>query len=132
MNSNTTKPIQSPSEFLPYAGSKGALPLDSSGEKGDSMLIYLDDLDYQHEQPAIMIWKLAEAKNKLSEVVRRALDGEPQRIERREDAVVVVAADEFDRLTGGREGLYDYLLNAPDLSELELERDRSPMRDLEL
>ena len=79
-----------------------------------------------------MTWKLAEAKNKLSEVVRRALQEGPQRIERRNDAVVVIAAEEFERLTGKRRTLSEYLLAAPDLSELDLERDRSPMRDLEL
>jgi antitoxin Phd len=79
-----------------------------------------------------MSWKLAEAKNKLSEVVRRALQEGPQRIERRNDAVVVIAADEFDRLMGKRLSLKEYLLAAPDLGELDLERDRSPMRDVAL
>ena len=92
----------------------------------------LDHLALLSPEEANVIWKLAEAKNKLSEVVRRALEGEPQRIERREDAVVVVDADEFDRLTGGKSDLMGYLLNGPDLSKLALERDRSPMRDLEL
>jgi antitoxin Phd len=79
-----------------------------------------------------MSWKLAEAKNKLSEVVRRALQEGPQRIERRHDAVVVLAAEEFERLTGKRQTLKEYLLAAPNLGELNLERDPSPMRDLEL
>jgi len=79
-----------------------------------------------------MKWKLAEAKNKLSEVVRRALTEGPQRIERRSDAVVVVAAEEFERLTGQRPSFKEYLLNAPDLSSLDLKRDRSPMRNVEL
>jgi len=79
-----------------------------------------------------MTWKLAEAKNRFSEVVRRALSGEPQRIERREDAVVVVDAEEFDRLTGEKLSLVEFLLNGPDWSELDLERDRTPTRDLDL
>jgi len=79
-----------------------------------------------------MNWKLAEAKNKLSELVRRALTEGPQRIERRRDAVVVVSAEEFDRLCGRKTGFKDFLLRGPDLSELDLERDRSPMRDAEL
>ena len=78
-------------------------------------------------------WKLMDAKNKFSEVVRLALDGKPQRIERREtDAVVVVDAKEFDRLTGKKPDFIEYLSNGPDLSELDLERDRTPMRDLDL
>jgi prevent-host-death family protein len=79
-----------------------------------------------------MAWKLAEAKNRFSEVVRLALSGKPQRIERREDAVVVVDAEEFDRLTGDRPDFIEFLSNGPDLSELDLERDKTPMRDIEL
>lgn len=79
-----------------------------------------------------MRWKLAEAKNKLSEVVRRALEEGPQRIERRNDAVVVVSATEYDRVTGAGASLRDYLLTAPDLGDLDLGRDSSPMRDAAL
>ena len=44
-------------------------------------------------------WKLGEAKAKFSRVVRLAASGQPQRVTvRGKDAVVVVAADEFERL----------------------------------
>ena len=79
-----------------------------------------------------MIWKLAEAKNKFSEVIRLALSEGPQRIERRQEAVVVVAAEEFAKLIGDKMSFKDFLLNGPDLGELDLDRDQSPMRDLEL
>ena len=79
-----------------------------------------------------MNWKLAEAKNKLSEVVRRAIQEGPQRIERRADAVIVLAAEEYERLTGARRGFKEFLMNGPDLSQLDLERDSSPMRDVDL
>ena len=79
-----------------------------------------------------MTWKLADAKNRFSEVVRRALSGEPQRIESREDAVVVVDAAEFDRLNGEKPDFVEFLTNGPDLSELDLERDPSRMRELDL
>ena len=77
-----------------------------------------------------MDWQLAEAKNKLSEVVTRALTDGPQRISRRGQVVVVLAETEYQRLTGERETLTDYLLNGPDLSDLDLERDPSPMREV--
>lgn len=77
-------------------------------------------------------WKLADAKNRFSEVVRRALGGEPQRIERRDDAVVVVDAAEFERMRGEKPNFKDLLFNGPDLSELDLERDKAPLRDLDL
>ena len=79
-----------------------------------------------------MTWKLAEAKNKLSEVVRRALEEGPQRIERRNDAVVLLSAEEYERLSGQKPDFKEYLLGGPDLAELDLVRDRSPMRDVEL
>lgn len=44
-------------------------------------------------------WKLQDAKAQFSEVVRRARDEGPQRVTvRGQDAVVVIAADEFDRM----------------------------------
>ena len=79
-----------------------------------------------------MGWKLAEAKNRFSEVVRKALTEGPQRIERRDDAVVLVSAAEFERLTGGKPSFIEFLLDAPDMSDLDLERDRTPMQDLDL
>jgi len=79
-----------------------------------------------------MIWKLADAKNKFSEVFRLALSEGPQRIERRGNAAVLVSAEEFERLRGEKPDLIEYLSNGPDLSELDLTRDRSPMRDIEL
>jgi prevent-host-death family protein len=44
-------------------------------------------------------WKLEDAKSRFSELVRRARDEGPQRVTvRGADAVVVIAAEEFDRL----------------------------------
>lgn len=79
-----------------------------------------------------MVWQLQEAKQRFSEVVRRALDEGPQVVTRRgEEAVVVVSAEEFRRLSGTRPDLKEFLLAGPDLSVLELERDRSLPRDVE-
>jgi prevent-host-death family protein len=78
----------------------------------------------------IMNWQLAEAKNKLSEVVTRALEDGPQRITRRGQVVVVLSEAEFDRLTGKRPSFKEYLLTGPDLSDLDLSRDQSPMREV--
>jgi prevent-host-death family protein len=77
-----------------------------------------------------MIWRLAEAKNKLSEVVARAINEGPQRISRRGQVVVVVAEDEFDRLRGQQPSFTAYLLQGPDLSDIDLDRDQSPMREV--
>jgi len=79
-----------------------------------------------------MDWKLAEAKNKLSEVVNRALANEPQVIHRRNDAVVVISKETFDRLSGETLNFRDFLLTAPEaLGDLDLARDKSLGRDID-
>lgn len=79
-----------------------------------------------------MDWNLADAKNRFSELVTLALTEGPQRVHRRKDAVVVVAADEFDRLTGARMSFKEYLRQGPSLEGLDLTRDSSSGRDVEL
>ena len=75
-----------------------------------------------------MDWKLADAKNRFSEVVKRALTEGPQRILRRSDAVIVLSEEEYERLSGGRRGLKELLLSGPGLDGVNLERDKSRMR----
>lgn len=77
-----------------------------------------------------MNWQLAEAKNKLSEVVTLALTKGPQRISRRGQVVVVLSEAEFDQLVGAKPDFKTYLLQGPDLSDLDVTRDTSPMRDV--
>lgn len=43
-------------------------------------------------------WKLKNAQHRLRELVRAALTEEPQRLTNGRDAVVVIAASEYDRL----------------------------------
>ena len=43
-------------------------------------------------------WKLKNAQHRLRELVRAALTKEPQRLSNGRDAVVVIAASEYDRL----------------------------------
>lgn len=77
-----------------------------------------------------MNWQLADAKNRFSEVVRRALNEGPQRITRRREAVIVLSEADYQRLTGTGHNVVDYLLSGPSLEDVPIERDRSPMRDL--
>ncbi len=79
-----------------------------------------------------MKWRLAEAKNKFSEVVRLALTEGPQHVSRRHDGVVVLSEEEYDRLTGQRPGFKQLLMAGPGLDKLDLDRDQTPMRDVEL
>ncbi len=80
-----------------------------------------------------MDWRLAEAKNKFSELVNRALTEGPQRVLRRNDAVVVMALRDYERLIGKKPAFKDFLMGeGPDLEDVDLSRDRSPMRDISL
>lgn len=82
-------------------------------------------------------WKLADAKNRFSELVRRARSEGPQVVTRHgRDAVVVLSTEEFERLTAP--GDLTEFLGASPLAEafadgcLTLERDRDFGRDIEL
>ena len=80
-------------------------------------------------------WQLQEAKNRLSEVVRKASDEGPQVITLRgDDAVVVVAADEYARLTRRPKGtLVDFFRKSPlGAVALDLARSRDTGRRVEL
>jgi antitoxin Phd len=80
-----------------------------------------------------MEWHLADAKNRFSELVNRALSEGPQRVRRRSDAVVVVSQRDYDRMNGERRSFKDFLIGkGPSLKGLDLRRDRSPMRDVTL
>lgn len=80
-----------------------------------------------------MQWQLQEAKQKFSQLVRRALKDGPQMVTRHgEEVVVVVAAKEFHRMTGKRPDLKEVLLSGPPLDDLEIERSRELPRDIDL
>lgn len=58
-------------------------------------------------------WKLEDAKNSFSEVVRRALAHQPQRVTRAgRDAVVVISAEDYAKLTT-TEDLLTFLQRSP-------------------
>jgi len=79
-----------------------------------------------------MVWQLAEAKNRFSEVVRLALSEGPQRVTRRGEAVVVLSEAEYHRLSGAKPSFTAYLASGPSLEGVDLGRDTSPMRDVSL
>ncbi|MCX7201828.1 MAG: type II toxin-antitoxin system Phd/YefM family antitoxin [Burkholderiales bacterium] len=78
-------------------------------------------------------WQLQEAKSRFSEVVDLTLKEGPQMVTRRgEEAVVILAADEYRRLSGQTPRLMDCLLNAPRGEPLVLERSPEAVRDIAL
>ena len=86
--------------------------------------------------PAANRWRLQDAKARLSEVVRQARQRGPQRVTLHgRDAVVVVGADEFDRMqrpVSGRDIVA--ALAASPLADVNIERltVKSPVRDFSL
>ena len=84
-------------------------------------------------QPAVQRlrsrWPLQDAKARFSELVRRAHSDGPQRVTLHgRDAVVVVDAEEFDRMQGARTGelLIDALQSSP-YRDIEIEPSRRAM-----
>ena len=80
-----------------------------------------------------MTWQLQEAKQRFSEVVRRALDEGPQFVTRNgKSAVVVLDIAEYRRLKGVPLDFKDFLLTMPRIDDLELERSKELPREVEL
>lgn len=79
-------------------------------------------------------WQLQEAKSKLSELIDRAIDDGPQHITRHgKDAVVVLSALTYKKLTRRDFNLFDYFQNSPMRgADLDLERVEEFSRDIEL
>jgi hypothetical protein len=76
-----------------------------------------------------MEWKLAEAKNRLSELVTRAATEGPQTIRRHDQTFIVIAEPAYRALTGKHRSFKHWLLNGPRTDDLQLPtRAHSPMR----
>jgi antitoxin Phd len=79
-----------------------------------------------------MEWQMAEAKNRFSELMNRAASDGPQTVRRRKDAVVVVSEEQWERVSGKKLDFKEYLMLPMGLDELDLSRDQSPGRDVDL
>ncbi len=78
-----------------------------------------------------MVWQLAEAKNKFSEVFTRTIEEGPQFVTRRDQEIVLITRDEYDRLTGEAPSFISHLLSIPKGDDLDLTRDPSYPREIE-
>lgn len=79
-------------------------------------------------------WQLQEAKNKFSEVVRKASEEGPQTVTKHgKDSVVVLSAEDYRKLEQSKTSLIEFFQKSP-LSkvEIDLKRDKSPARSIEL
>jgi antitoxin Phd len=80
------------------------------------------------------IWQLQEAKNRFSEVVKKALEEGPQTVTRHgEEIVVILSKVEYNRLVKSQTSLLEFFRQSPLVGiELDLERDPSLPRDVNL
>lgn len=79
------------------------------------------------------MWRSAQAKNKSSERFARTMTEGPQRVRRRGETLVVPSEAEFERLSskdGSKMSLGEHVLQRSSLGEVNLERDKSPGRDV--
>lgn len=75
------------------------------------------------------IWQLQDAKNKLSEVIERALRQGPQLITRRgQRTAVILSYGEYAKMKKSQGKLSEFFRSSP-LADIELERDKSLPRD---
>ena len=79
-------------------------------------------------------WQLQEAKNRFSEVVRKATEEGPQTVTKHgKDSVVVLSAEDYRKLEQPKTSLFEFFQKSP-LSEVEidLKRDKSSSRHVDL
>jgi antitoxin Phd len=80
-----------------------------------------------------LAWQLQAAKQHFSELVERARREGPQVVTKHgKDAVVVVSAEEYQRLRGNAPSLVEFIRSAPDFDLLGLRRVDDRGRDVEL
>lgn len=79
------------------------------------------------------IWQIQDAKNKLSEVITRALKQGPQLITKHgEKTVVVISYAEYEKLRKSQSKLSEFFRASP-LAGIDLKRDKSlPRKGIEL
>lgn len=81
-----------------------------------------------------MTWQLQEAKNRFSEVVRKAVESGPQTITvHGRETAVVLSAEAYRTLTARTGSLADFLRASPLVGvDLDLERSRDTGREVAL
>ena len=80
------------------------------------------------------VWQLQEAKNKFSHLVEKAHHDGPQIVTRHgKESVVILAIQDYRKLSRPESDLITFFKNSPLTSaNIDLSRDKSPSRDIEL
>ena len=79
-------------------------------------------------------WQLQEAKNKFSNLVNKAHHDGPQFVTKHgKESVVIIAIEDYQKLNKPKSDFVSFLKKSP-LSgiDIDLARDKSPSRDIEL
>ena len=82
-----------------------------------------------------MALSLAEAQERLPDLIQRAQSDGPQTVEvegQGDDAVVVISVRETSRAAMSKPSLKDLLLSMESLEDVDLSRDQTPARDIDL
>ena len=79
-------------------------------------------------------WQLQEAKNKLSELVEKAVNDGPQVITKRGiETAIVLSYQDYRKMVAGQKKLSQFFRESPLVGvDLDLTRDTSPIRDVTL
>jgi len=78
-------------------------------------------------------WQVQEAKQRFSELIRSAQADGPQFVTRHgEEVAVVIDIAEYRRLRGGTQDFKEFLLAAPDLDLLRIDRPSTRARSIDL
>ena len=79
-----------------------------------------------------MEWHYSVEKTRLDEVMDLALESGPQRIKYRNDIVVLLSEEDYLRMIGNQPSLVQFILEGPDLDDLDLSRDPDFGRHIDL
>ena len=79
-------------------------------------------------------WQLQDAKNRFSEVVKKAIASGPQVVTKRGiETVVVISVEEYRKLTKPKTSLTEFFKNSPlKNSNIDLERIKEYPREVDL
>jgi prevent-host-death family protein len=82
----------------------------------------------------MLYWQMQEAKAKLSELIKLTVNKGPQGISvRGKKACVLLSRKEYERLTGQKPDFLTFIASSPIKgTDLNLERDKSPPRNIDL